>query len=287
MAGQAERTSTRYKKHMQIELIPLFSGSTGNSILVRAGRTQVLIDAGVSARALTQAAAQAGCDIRSIDALLITHEHTDHIRGAPMLAKQYGMQIFASEGTWRAMRTKFTHTKNLIPVQLPGGAFYIGNLCVEPFALSHDAAEPVGYVFYCGGCKAAVATDTGYVSRGMIRALEGVQSIVLESNHDPDMLQNGPYPYVLKKRVASRKGHLSNADCARVLAHLAQHGLTQAYLGHLSQQNNDPQLSLSVSRAALLDAGVDPDRAFQLQVAAPQCFACDTAVTLSAAALRR
>ena len=265
--------------HDQIELIPLFSGSSGNCILVRAGSTCVLVDAGVSARSVTTALTAAGYDIGQIQGILVTHEHADHIKGIPMLAKKYGTPVYASAGTWRAMHGKFRDCPHFSPFTLPGGSFYIGSLCIEPFALSHDAAEPTGYAFFSGGEKASVATDTGYLSRGLIRALEGSKSILLESNHDPEMLQTGPYPYVLKQRVASRKGHLSNEDCARALVHLANTGTQKAILAHLSRQNNDPALAHRVSSEALAQEGLDMERDFSLSVAAPAMFDKNSEIT--------
>lgn len=256
----------------KITLTPLFSGSSGNAILVHAGRSSVLVDAGVSARAVCGALECAGLDARQLSAVVITHEHADHIKGVPMLAKKTGVPVYASNGTWRAMHAKFRDVPNFSPILLPDGPFYIGSLLVEAFPLSHDAAEPVGYAFFYEGEKAAVATDTGYISRGMMRALEGAKSILLESNHDPDMLQSGPYPYVLKQRVASRRGHLSNADCARALVHLAQTGTTRIYLGHLSRQNNDPDLALAVNRRALEEAGFAVGEDIFLAAAAPAMF---------------
>ena len=125
--------------HDQIQLIPLFSGSTGNCILVKTATTCLLVDAGVSARSVTTALAQAGHDIADISAILVTHEHADHVKGIPMLAKKYGTAVYASAGTWHAMHGKFRDCPHFSPFILPGGSFYIGSLCVEPFALSHDA----------------------------------------------------------------------------------------------------------------------------------------------------
>ena len=257
---------------MRIQIIPLFSGSTGNCILVRAGETNLLVDAGVTAKALTGALLQTGLRMDSIDAVLITHEHADHIRGLPVLVKKYGVPVYATEGTWRMMHGKFREIPKFRPVFLPDGSFYIGELGVETFPLSHDAAQPVGFSFFMMGEKASIATDTGYVSKGMIRALEGSATVLLESNHDPVMLQTGPYPGVLKRRVASRKGHLANEDCARVLAHLAQTGTKQAILGHLSQKNNTPELAYAASSQALLELGIDPENDFSLTVASAAMF---------------
>ena len=257
---------------MRIQITPLFSGSTGNCILVQAGGTNVLVDAGITAKALTGALAQTGLRMDDIAAVLITHEHADHIKGLPVLVKKYGTPVCATEGTWRIMHGKFREIPKFRPVFVPDGAFYIGDLAVDSFPLSHDAAQPVGYAFFHMGEKASIATDTGYVSKGMIRALEGSATILLESNHDPVMLQTGPYPGILKRRVASRKGHLSNEDCARVVAHLAQCGTKQVILGHLSMKNNTPELAYESTFRALQEINIDPENGFSLSVAPPALF---------------
>ena len=257
---------------MQISITPLFSGSTGNCTLVQAGGTNLLVDAGVSAKSVTNALKKTGLEIHDISAVLVTHEHADHIKGLPVLIKKYSVPVYATEGTWRVMHGKFREIPRFQPFFVPEGNFYIGDFAVESFPLSHDAAQPVGYAFFASGEKVCIATDTGYISKGMIRSLEGSTTILLESNHDPYMLQTGPYPGILKRRVASRKGHLANEDCAKALCHLVQSGTSQAILGHISLKNNTPQLAFDTSKAALAECGIEIGRDISLSVAAPALF---------------
>ena len=243
---------------MRLTLCPLFSGSSGNSIYISCGGAKILVDAGMSAARIEAHLREIGVDIREIDAILVTQEHVDHVRGLGVLARKYGLPIYANGGTWdgillresgiplRCVRTFYT-----------GEDFYIGGVNVHPFPIPHDANEPVGYAFDCKGLRCAVATDLGHISDTWVSAITGCQAIVLEANHDVEMVNRGPYPSHLKRRILGRKGHLNNEDCAKVLTQLIPAGTKAVFLSHLSQDNNLPELAYNTVCGALYEAGYD------------------------------
>nr|WP_122012537.1 MBL fold metallo-hydrolase [Maliibacterium massiliense] len=246
---------------MGLTICPLFSGSTGNAVLVSDGVTSILVDAGMSARSIRQEMAGIGADASRLDAIVVTHEHVDHVRGIPVLADTCDIPVYATAGTWQAMAGKMGRIGVANRRYLPGNQdFYIGGIDVQPFDISHDAAQPVGYQFYAGGVTVAVATDLGYISRALMRTLEGVDALVLEANHDIGMLEQGRYPYRLKQRILSHKGHLSNEDAGRALVRLVQTGTQVCMLGHLSKENNTPDLALKTVQAALAREGMEAGR---------------------------
>ena len=246
---------------MELRFSPLFSGSSGNSVYVNGGDTELLIDAGVSCSRLTAELAAVGADARDIQAILITHEHADHIKGAGIFARKYGTPVYATAATWRAMEDKLG---DLAPEQRreidPDQDFFIGNLNIQPFSTPHDAADSVGYVISSiGGARFALATDIGCVRSGWLNAVTGCAAVLLESNYDPGMLQAGRYPYDLKRRIQSRRGHLSNDDAAETAVSLLKSGTRQLILGHLSKENNFPELALKCCAAALDRDGLSAD----------------------------
>ena len=232
---------------------PLFSGSSGNSVFVSSGNTKILIDAGVSCSRIVAELNAIGADPADISAILITHEHSDHIKGAGIFARKYGTPIYATNGTWEAMDAKLGG----VPeggkwIFDPTMDFYIGDLMIQPFATPHDAAESVGYVIMTqSGASFGLATDLGCVQSGWLDAVRGCGAVLLESNYDPDMLRAGKYPYDLKRRIMSRRGHLSNDDAAEVALDLIASGARQLVLGHLSKENNFPELAYRCTMTAL------------------------------------
>lgn len=243
---------------MSIMFCPLFSGSSGNALFVQAGTTRLLIDAGKSGKAVTTALASIGVDPASISALLITHEHSDHISAAGVLARKYRWPIYATEGTWAAMQRKLGEIpKACVRTFTAGEDFYLGDFGVMPFAIPHDAADPVGYRLYSGGISIATATDLGHFSKDVAQRIAGAGLVLLESNHDPDMLQRNPhYTAALKKRILGKRGHLSNDCCADALIRLIESGVRQVILGHLSGENNTPELALNTSLRRLEREGI-------------------------------
>lgn len=241
---------------MRMTVCPLFSGSSGNCVYVAMGGVRLLVDAGVSATRIEAQLAEIGVEIGSIDAILVTHEHVDHIRGLGVLCRRHHLPVYANEGTWNGILQKEAG----IPAACrrmfyTGEDFYIGALDVHPFAIPHDAMEPVGYAIGCQGLRCGVATDIGHICDGWLEAVSGCQALVLEANHDVEMVRRGPYPQRLKSRILSKRGHLSNEDCASALLTLAERGAQAVFLSHLSADNNLPELAYNTVCEALMRAG--------------------------------
>lgn len=249
---------------------PLFSGSSGNSLFIGSAREGVLVDVGVSAKRIEVALCARGIAPESIRAVCITHEHRDHIAGLRVLTKRFGWPVCGTVGTLEAIAAEGQVWPGtpLVPLS---GRVSAGSLTVTPFATSHDSRESCGYVVELPDeQRVAVATDTGVVTPDMYAALLGCDYVYIESNHDPDMLWNGPYPYYLKQRVASDRGHLPNTACAGLLPELVRRGTTRFTLAHLSQENNTPRLALDTATAALAQAGMVAGVDYVLTAAAPE-----------------
>lgn len=240
---------------------PLFSGSSGNAILVSHNRTHLLVDAGMSGTRVTQELARAGLDARSLAGILVTHEHTDHIAGVGVLGRRYGLNVYATEGTWCAMREKLGElAARSVRVVEPGVDFFVDEMNIMPFEIPHDAAQPVGYSLCAGGFKVSVATDLGCIREQWMREVEKSDILLLEANHDIDMLKAGRYPYELKRRILGKKGHLSNADAGIAAAELFRRGVKRIVLGHLSGENNFPELARETVVAQLREEGISSDK---------------------------
>ena len=251
-----------------IKICSLFSGSSGNCIYVSYGDTAVLIDAGVSGKRIEEAMAQIGEPMDKVKALFITHEHSDHICGAGIIARRFKLPVFANKKTWDAMRR---FMGKLAPDQAQimevGVNHIFGDMEVKSFPIPHDAACPVGYNFTINGKKITVATDIGHMSRELLGNMEGSDMILLESNHDIEMLRTGRYPWPLKQRILGDNGHLCNEMAGKVVAYLAESGTKFFVLGHLSQENNFPELAYETTKAALIEKSIHPDRDVYLEVA--------------------
>lgn len=248
-------------------LCPLFSGSTGNSYYIGSRQTGLLIDAGRSARQIEGALRQCGIDPLAVQGILLTHEHSDHIAGVRVLARKYGLRVYGSLGTLRAMARDL---EGLEALEI-APAMVLAGMTVSPFATSHDCAQPVGYRIRTeDGRVFALATDLGYVSDEVKEHLYGADLAVIESNHDVEMLRSGPYPAYLKARILSSRGHLSNAACGEFLPGLLQSGTRRILLAHLSRENNTPALALETALAALTATGAVRDVDFVLEAAAPE-----------------
>ncbi|MBQ6568832.1 MAG: MBL fold metallo-hydrolase [Clostridia bacterium] len=249
---------------------PLFSSSSGNSYLIGGGGEYILIDAGVSAKRLETAVKSVGVEPENIKAVFITHEHIDHISGTRVLCSRYKMPVYATEGTLRYME-KHGHLAGVSAEVMPGGGVEIAGMSITNFATPHDSSESCGYrVTTTDGRRAAIATDIGVVTDEVKNGICGCDLVVLESNHDIGMLRCGPYPYVLKQRILSDIGHLSNESCARELPSLVEAGTTRIFLGHLSKENNYPDLARLTSLGALHDAGMEENVDFVLSVNPPE-----------------
>ncbi len=248
---------------------PLFSGSKGNCIVVGDGSGYILIDSGMSAKRTLDALAERDIDISRVAAVFVTHDHSDHIGGIRVLAAKRSIPVYATcatlEGMERAGQLTGVNTR-----VMPAGGADIAGLFVRSFPTMHDTVGSCGYtVETSDGRKVAVATDLGVVTDEVRTAITGSDYIVIESNHDVDMLRFGPYSYALKQRIMSPRGHLSNDDCARELPRLAKTGTTRFVLGHLSQENNTAKAALETARKTLFDNGLREGIDFTI-CAAPQ-----------------
>ena len=250
-----------------LEVCTLASGSSGNCLLVRGGGSQVLVDAGISCRRIVSALRELGVDPRALDGVLITHEHSDHIAGLATLTKQYRLPVYASRGTGWELCRRIAFLEDLLRPFEPGEAFQAGELEAVSFPTSHDAAQSVGYVLSHGEKRAAVATDLGYVTPEVERAVRGADLLVCEANHDVEWLQSGPYPYYLKARILGDRGHLSNEAGAELAWTAVEGGARTVVLAHLSHENNTPQRAHEVVRALLERRGAAVGRDVILEVA--------------------
>ena len=248
-------------------VVPLFSGSMGNCYYIGTAAEGVLIDAGRNCKQIELAMEANGLSMKSVAAVFVTHEHTDHCQGLRVLTKKHRLPVYASAGTLRALADKnclFEGGRAEVIVT----DVSVGSMRILRINTSHDAAESCCYrVTAPDGKTAMIATDLGFVSDPVREALAHSDFAVLESNHDIDMLRTGPYPYPLKRRILSDRGHLSNDACASELAQLVSGGTCRLMLGHLSEQNNTPQLALRTSVAELERAGMRFKSDYTLDIA--------------------
>ena len=254
---------------MEMYFCPLFSGSSGNALFCQYGNTRLLIDAGKPGRQIGEALSSIGIAPESLTALLITHEHSDHIQSAGVLARKYHLPVYATQETWRAMAEKIGKVPgDLIRTLQSGHSFWLGDIGVEPFSIPHDAADPVGYRLWGGNMSLSTATDLGVFSENVYSSIAGSTLVLLESNHDPELLRANPkYNQALKARILGDHGHLSNEACADALLRLVAAGTKHVILGHLSGENNTPVLARNVSEKAMLREDIQPGRDVELQVA--------------------
>jgi phosphoribosyl 1,2-cyclic phosphodiesterase len=221
-----------------VSVCVLASGSRGNAIYISDGLTAILVDAGLSAREIDRRLRIRGLDAACLSAILVTHEHTDHVRGLERLVRRHRLPVYLTGGTHRAagalqkLPELYTFTC--------GSEFRINSLSVRPFSIPHDARDPAGFAIGANGSRIGIATDLGQVTSLVRDHLRDCQMLVLEANHDPDMLITGPYPWFLKQRIRSRTGHLSNHESSRLLAEVMHTELKHVILAHLSETNNTP-----------------------------------------------
>lgn len=220
----------------------LFSSSSGNSSLISDGNTNILVDAGVSSSRIIKALSDINMDICEIDAILVTHEHSDHIKGIGILSRNYNIPVYANSDTMSAMLCQIgdLYDRNIKVVEC-AKPFEIRDVVITPFAIPHDAVSPMGYCIKTTDGIVSVATDTGHITKSMLANMAKSDTVLIEANHDVDMLANGKYPYHLKKRILSDDGHLSNQNAAWLATQLAIWGTKKIILGHLSEHNNTEQ----------------------------------------------
>ncbi len=249
---------------------PLFSSSTGNSVYIGGGDDSILIDVGMTAKQMNEALWNIGVDSDNIRNIFITHEHSDHVKGLKVFTKKCKAKLYMTEGTYKAL-TKTDALDNADDCGIiTSDGVDVGCMHIKPFPISHDTLEPCGYTIeLANGRKIAVATDLGIMTDEVLKALMGADLVMLESNHDVNMLQCGGYPYMLKRRILGVKGHLSNDVCAETLTKLIEGGTTRFVLGHLSKENNMPALAYQTSVSALEMVGAKEDSDYLLRVAKP------------------
>lgn len=252
-----------------IQIVPLYSGSSGNSVFLQFGGTRILVDVGCTTKLITEGLRQIGQAPEDVDAILITHDHSDHIKGLDVFVRKYEIPIYATDSTWRGIHyvEKKAHDAELDHSILPGESFPVGPVEIYPFATPHDATGSVGYRMTYRGHSVAVVTDLGYFSDEVRRSVIGCEAILLEANYDKDMLWNGPYPWQLKKRVDGERGHLCNSDCADAVCFLYRNGTKHFILGHLSQENNTPMTAEKEIIGAMTNIAAILGETYHLSVA--------------------
>lgn len=239
-----------------MQVMTIRSGSNANCILVKQKNYGILIDAGVGIRTLNSALKSEDLDIDRIAAIFITHEHSDHIKGLETILKNRNIPLFANEATLSAISDRLYFEPKSAHILPTGSTAACPDMEVKSFRTPHDAIESVGYTVTDGVRKFSLATDLGVMTKEVFAAIGKSHALVLESNYDPHMLQYGPYPMMLKKRIFSERGHLSNEDCAKFAAILATHGTEKIILGHLSQNNNTPELAYKSTAQALIEKDI-------------------------------
>ena len=228
------------------------SGSSGNCHLIEYKDTGILVDAGLSGKRITTGLQDANIDIEKIKGIFITHEHSDHIKGAGIISRKYDIPIFANLKTWYSMKDKLGNIEDKnMKVFENDKAYSLGDIIMRPFSIPHDSSDAVGYNFYAENEKISIATDIGEITDNIRKNLYKSKLVVLESNYDPSMLMMGSYPYSLKKRVMSEIGHLSNEDAANFCIDLINNGTERILLAHLSKENNFPELAYETAKSIL------------------------------------
>ena len=249
----------------------LFSSSSGNCTYVGSSHGGILIDVGVSAKRVECALADIGVDPCTIEGIFITHEHSDHVKGIKVFAARHGIKVWASAGTLAGMEEQDALSPKIQTMVIPDSGTEAAGIYIRPFRTPHDSRESTGYSMVTpDGKRIAIATDIGKMTDTVMDAIHGSDLVLLESNHDVGMLQNGPYPFFLKQRILSDHGHLSNGSCALELPALINSGTTRIILGHLSRKNNLPEIARSTANAEIVKHGLREGEDYILYVAPPE-----------------
>lgn len=253
---------------MALEFTTIASGSSGNCVYVGTENTKILIDAGLSGIKTEKALKEINISPENLDAIFVTHEHTDHIEGVGVLSRRYNLPIYATEGTWENMSGKIgeisSKNKNIV---YPYENIILNDLCLNPFSIPHDAKQPVAYTIKWNNKKIAIATDMGHITKDIIENLRYCDALILESNHDINMLKNGPYPPQLKTRVLGKFGHICNEISGKLLACIMNNNLKNVFLAHISKENNTPDLAYITVKNILEEFGIFEKRDVNLHIA--------------------
>ena len=262
-----------------MEIASICSGSSGNCILVKSGDTNILVDVGISNKRIEEGLDFFGTLPNEIDALLITHEHSDHIKGLGVFLRAHPVSVFATQGTINGIMNCSTQGEinpELFEEIVPGEEFTVGELTINAISTSHDTPDSVCYRFEDGEKSCAIVTDLGTYQDDLVDALQELDAILIEANHDLKMLEVGPYPYPLKMRIWGDEGHLSNEACGQLLSEIISDKMQYIILGHLSKDNNYPELAFETVRNELMFNEIDPnDMGIEIRVAKRDCPSCN------------
>lgn len=242
----------------------LYSGSSGNCSFIETDNTKILVDCGVSSKKIEEALNSIDISPKDIDGIVISHEHIDHVKGLSVLCKKYNIPIYANNKTYHSISQNLVDRTHI--AFKTNESFDIGDIKVFPFSIPHDAADPSGFNFYHNDTKISIATDIGHMDNKILHNLDGSRFLLLESNYEPDMLKCSNYPYTLKRRILGPNGHLSNEDAGLTITELAKSGLNNIMLGHLSEQNNFPELAYQTVMSNMISKNVNIDK-LKLEVA--------------------
>lgn len=254
---------------MAVKFCPIASGSSGNSIFIGTEHTKILVDAGLSGKRIQEGLKDLFVKGKDLDALFITHEHKDHIKGVGILSRRFDIPVYATPGTWEGMKNEIgaIAPKNVCYIY-EGENCIINDLCIRPFEIPHDAAQPVGFNIMAGNIKVTVATDMGHITEEIKEAVYQSDILLLEANHDLKMLKEGPYPWILKQRILGEKGHISNDTAGNLISEVMTGKLKYIYLGHLSDENNIPHLAYETVENILNKHGIKLGSYLKMDLAA-------------------
>ncbi|MCI8276703.1 MAG: MBL fold metallo-hydrolase [Clostridia bacterium] len=241
-----------------LKFCSLYSGSSGNCLFINSNNTKLLVDCGTSGKKVTEALASIDSSIEEIDAILVTHEHSDHIQSLGLISSKYNIPVYANLETWNAMEAqKKKISENNIKIFENDKDFVLNDLTIHPFSTPHDAANPCGFNIHNGKRKLSIATDLGHMDNRILDTLKDSSFLLLESNYDPEILKLSKYPYLLKERIKGPNGHLSNSTAGKTISALINKNLKSVMLGHLSKENNFPELAYQTVLNELMDANID------------------------------
>lgn len=253
---------------MNLNFATIASSSSGNCIFVGTENTNILIDAGLSGKKIEQGLDSLGLTGNDIDGIFVTHEHSDHVKGIGVLSHRYNIPVYATEGTWGSMPSSVGQIRPSLMHDIYAEEFIAFNdLSIKAFDIPHDAAQPVGYTIAVNNTKITVATDIGHITDTVLENVKGASLVLLESNHDVDMLRRGGYPEALKSRILSDYGHLSNKNAGKLLNTVIDSSVKYVLLGHLSKENNTPRLAYDTVSSVLEKSGAEIGGDFDMWVA--------------------